>query len=333
MRMQTATQIIISTFRRNPGQSVYLTGAPGLGKTSLAYDVAEQLELPKDRVLLFRPSLRDPVDLMGVPSVKDGHTQWNPPAELAAFKDGTGPGMILWDELPQAVTQMQNAAAGALLDWELGPLKLDRRVVQIATGNRTQDKAGANRVVSQLGNRVLHLELEAHLDDWCKWAFAKAIDPLLIAFLRLRSNLLHDFDPDRLSNPTPRSWEMVHKACDPSLERGVFLMAVQGLVGEGAGAEYVAFRDTASKMPNIDSILINPTTERVPEDPGVLYAVCTALAVRATKDNFDRVIAYLSRLPVEFSTMAVKDALMRDQSIASTSAFNKWCVANADVFC
>lgn len=330
MRMQTATKIITSTLARNPSQSIYISGAPGLGKTSMVYDVAGQLGIPKDRVLLFRPSLRDPVDLMGVPSVVNDQTRWNPPAELAAFREGTGPGLILWDELPQAVTQMQNAAAGALLDWQLGPLKLDHRVVQLATGNRTTDKAGANRVVSQLGNRVLHIELEAHLDDWCQWAFGHGIDPLLIAFLRLKANLLHDFNPDRLSNPTPRSWEMVSRSCDTTLARDAFMLSVQGLVGEGAAVEYVAFRDLAAKMPNIDAILTSPATADIPTDPGVLYAVSSSLAARATKDNFERVCTYIERLPsAEFSVMTVKDAITRDATLASCPAFVRWATVNA----
>lgn len=269
---------------------------------------------------------------MGVPSVRDTSTTWNTPAELAAFREGTGPGLILWDELPQAVTQMQNAIAGALLDWELGPLKLDRRVVQLATGNRTKDKAGANRVVSQLGNRVMHLELEAHLDDWCKWAFANAIDPLIIAFVRLRPALLHDFDPDRLSNATPRSWEMVSRSCDASLPRDAYFLACSGLLGEGAAAEYVGFRDLAAKMPNIDNIMMQPSKAEIPEEPGVLYAVSTALAARATKDNFDRIMQYLERMPPEFGTMAVKDIITREASVTSSAAFTKWAVANSHIF-
>lgn len=63
MRMQTATKIIVSTLTRNPNQAIYVSGAPGLGKTAMAYDVSQALGLPKERVLLFRPSLRDPVDL------------------------------------------------------------------------------------------------------------------------------------------------------------------------------------------------------------------------------------------------------------------------------
>lgn len=332
MRYQSAVQIIKSTLEMNPQQAIYLSGAPGVAKTSMAFDVAKQFGLPEDRVLLFRPSLRDPVDLMGVPQVREGMTHWNPPAELMQFAEGSGPGMIIWDELPQAVTQMQNAAAGCLLDWLLGDLRIDKQVMQIATGNRTKDKAGANRVVSQLGNRVKHLEVEAHLDDWCSWAFSAGIDPLLIAFIRLRPDLLHDFDPNRLSNPTPRSWEMVSRSCNPKLPVDLFMMDVQGLVGEGAAAEYVAFRDLAAKMPNIDGIMMKPDTAEIPSDPGVKYAVCAALANRTTKDNFDRVMKYLERMPTEFATMTIKDCMTRDPSVTSCAAFTKWAVDNHHVF-
>ena len=332
MRIQSISTVINSTLARNPEQAILILGAPGVGKTDISHAVAEHFELPKERVLLFRPSLRDPVDLMGVPAVNNGATKFNPPAELLAFAEGTGKGLIIWDELPQAVTQMQNAIAGCLLDRVLGDLKLDREVMQIATGNRTTDKAGANRIVSQLGNRVMHLELEAHLDDWCKWAFASDIDPLMIAFVRLKPNLLNDFDPNRLSNPTPRSWALASKSCDPKLPRDLFFESVSGLVGEGAAIEYVAFRDLAAKMPNIDAILMNPETAEIPEEVGVKYAVCSAIATRTSTANFDRAMKYLERMPVEFSTMAIKDCMVKNPEVTNTKAFTKWACDNAHVF-
>ena len=48
---------------QNSDRAVYVSGSPGLGKTALAYEVAQALEIPNDRVVIFRPSLRDPVDL------------------------------------------------------------------------------------------------------------------------------------------------------------------------------------------------------------------------------------------------------------------------------
>lgn len=332
MRMQSLSTIMQHTLTMNPAQAVLILGAPGCGKTDISHALADHFELPRDRVLLFRPSLRDPVDLMGVPSVNSGSTKFNPPAELLQFAEGTGKGLIIWDELPQAVTQMQNAIAGCLLDRVLGDLRLDPEVMQVATGNRTTDKAGANRIVSQLGNRVMHLELDVHLDDWCKWAFTHDIDPLLIAFVRLRPDMLNDFDPSRLSNPTPRSWALVSKSADPSLPRDLFYESVAGLVGQGPAAEYVGFRDMAAKMPNIDAILMNPSSADIPDEVGVKYAVCSAIAARTTMDNFGRAMEYLERMPVEFSTMVIKDCMIKNPEVTNTKAFTRWAVDNSHVF-
>lgn len=63
MRYATAKNIIVSTLAKHLPQTLYMSGAPGLGKTSLCYEIAKAKGIPDDRVLLFRPSLRDPVDL------------------------------------------------------------------------------------------------------------------------------------------------------------------------------------------------------------------------------------------------------------------------------
>ena len=333
MRITHAAKVITSTISRNPGQAIFLMGPPGVAKTSICYEVAKSAGVPAERVLLFRPSLRDPVDLMGVPAVTNGVSSFNPPEEFHRFRAGTGLGMIIWDELPQGIAQMQNACAGALFDKVIGSLHIDPQVIQIATGNRTTDKAGANRLVSQLSNRVKFIDVDAHLDDWCTWAYAHDIDPLIIGFLRLRPNFLHDFDPDRRSNPTPRTWEMVSRSCNSDLSRDLYFSDVSGLIGDSAAAEYVGFRDMASKMPNIDWIMAQPDKAEVPDEPGILYAVCAALATRATANNFDRLMTYLHRLPVEFSTMSVKDAITKTPEVKNSKAFVEWAIKNASVFC
>lgn len=332
MRYSHAMQIVQSTLEKSPGQPLLLLGAPGTAKTSLCLDAANRLGLPEDRVLLIRPSLRDPVDLLGCPQIEAGLSSFAPPADLHRFRAGTGPGLIIWDELPQAVPMMQNAIAGALLDKVLGNLRLDPAVAQIATGNRTQDKAGAGRVMTQLGNRVKVLHIEAHLDDWCVWAVTHGVDPLLIAFLRLRPDLLHDFSPDRVTNPTPRSWEMVSASCDPSAPRDLFMWDVAGLVGEGAAAEYVGFRDMAAHMPNPDAILLNPKTAEVPEEPAILYALASALASKASKGNIGLLVQYTDRLPAEFGVMFMKDAHRRDKRITESPAFTSWAASHSDIF-
>lgn len=264
--------------------------------------------------------------------MRDGNTYWNPPAELAKLSEGDW--LLIIDELPQAVPMMQNALAGLMLDRFVGDLRLSPGVRIVATGNRTEDKAGANRIVSQLGNRVAHLQLDVHLDDWCMWALQNDVDPLLVAFMRFRPNFLHDFNPDRLSNATPRSWEMVSRSVDFNLlPRDAALELVGGLVSEGIGAEYVAYRDIASKMPNPDAVLMDPESAPVPNELGVLYALATALATRATAENFDRVMRYMERVPQrDMGVMVVKTAKELCPAVCGSKAFVTWATKNADIF-
>lgn len=63
MRYSQAKQATIALFNKTASTPVYLSGKPGLGKTSLAYDVAAAMDIPTSHVVVFRPSLRDPVDL------------------------------------------------------------------------------------------------------------------------------------------------------------------------------------------------------------------------------------------------------------------------------
>ena len=338
MRYQDIKSLVvdqISTPATSGATSVtYISGSPGLGKTSLAFDAVEAINQSRSTVRIFRPSLHDPVDILGLPHLSESQTtRWAPPEFLVDVNrtaDKFGFALLVWDELPQAVPMMQNAIAGMILDRQIGEFTLHPAVHQIATGNRTKDKAGAGRVVSQLGNRLCHLEMEAHLDDWCEWALTSGLDVMTVSFLRFKPNLLSDFEADRFSNPTPRSWEAVARA-NVNLPADLYHAKVMGLVGEGAAAEYIGFKRIADQLPSVDQIMINPTDTPVPTEPAALYAISGALAVRSTPDNFDRVMMYVDRMPKEFGVLAVKTALKTSPKVVNTTAFSKWAINNANI--
>lgn len=338
MRYQDIKTLVIdqlSTPATSGATSVtFISGSPGLGKTSLAYDAVETKGYPRETVSVFRPSLHDPVDLLGCPTITEQRTtSWATPEFLVKVNrtaEKYGFALLCWDELPQAVPMMQNAIAGLILDRRIGEFELHPDVHQIATGNRTKDKAGVGRVVSQLGNRLCHLELEAHLDDYSDWHMAQELDIMTLSFLRFRPNLLSDFNPDRFSNPTPRSWEAVART-NQALPTELYHAKVMGLVGEGAAAEFIGFKRIADQLPDIDVILQAPNDTPVPKEPAALYAVSGALAVRSTPSNFDQVMAYVNRMPKEFGVLAVKTAVKAAPKVVSTKAFSQWAMANANV--
>ena len=326
MKFQNIKLSITEQFKSSNRVVPYIKGKPGGGKSALACEVGKELGF--DNVVQFFASLRDPVDLLGTPRNDGDVTRWIPPSELKLLE--TGRNLLILEELPDATVGMQNALCGLIYDRRVNDLHLSPETYIIATGNRTQDKSGANRLVSKLLGRVRVFEFTENVDDWVDWAFNNNIDPMIIQFVRFRPDLLSDFTPDRECNPTPRTWERVN-LIPTELPEEVYLANVSGDVGEGAAAEYVAFRRVYKNLPNIDHLIMNPSKAEVPRDPAVLYALTGALAHRVSEDNFDRVAEYLDRLSPEFQVMCVQDSMKLAPKIKSTKAFVRWAVKNANI--
>ena len=264
---------------------------------------------------------------LGVPYVVDGVTKFATADMIHKLSEGRWGFCI--DELPQAAVMMQNALAGLALDRQLGDIKLSNEVVIVATGNRTQDKAGANRMVTQLGNRLLTIDQESSLDGWCDWAIEADIPMWLVSFMRFRPAMLNDFDPNRMQNPTERTWEMVGRL--PDMPDNLTFTAFKGLVGEGAAAEATSFKAIADKLPSMDAIRLSPATHEMPTNNAVLYALSGAIAYGITKDTFGSMYEFISRMPAEFQVLVLKDCVRKCPSIAGSSAFVKWASKNAGV--
>jgi hypothetical protein len=151
------------------------------------------------------------------------------------------------------------------------------------------------------------------------------------SFLRFRPNLLHDFDPQRDQNATPRSWVEGVSDVLGTVPAEAEFECFRGAVGEGAAAEFVGFVRIWRKLPNPDAILLNPTTTNVPTDPATLYALAGAIANRATEGNFERVCTYAERMPPEFSVLTISYAARRNPDLANTQAFTKWSINHQNV--
>ena len=332
MRYSNIKTSVLSQFQVDGGNAVvpFILGAPGGGKSACARDVINALDIPEANVVEFTASLRDPVDVLGVPDNTGEYTRWVPPQEFYNLRQGVGRSALILEELSDAPVPMQNALCGVIYDRRAGNLKLSDQLFIIATGNRTEDKSGANRITSKLANRTRRFDSQENIDDWTERALDADIDPVLIQFLRFRPGLLSDFDANRFANPTPRAWERVNLIPD-SLDSGLFFDNCAGEVGEGAAAEYTGFRRIYMSLPDVDSILLDPAGADVPQDPATLYALTGALARKATKDNFDRVSKYLSRMSPEFNVMATKDAIKLQPTIKHSRAFVEWASKNAEV--
>ena len=332
MKYSDLKQSVLANFARGNKLVPFIEGKPGGGKSSLARDIVMSLGINPSRITEFNPSLRDPVDIMGVPRTDADCAKWVPMPEFYRIRnDGTDePCALIIEELSDAPMPMQNPMCRVILDRYAGELQLHPKTFIIATGNRTEDKSGANRMSTKLNNRMQTLTFDENLDDWCDWALDRGIAVEMIQFLRFRPNLLSDFDPNRKINPTPRSWEMANEV-DPTLTSDLYFANIAGCVGEGAAAEYTGFKRIFEGLPNIDQLILNPAKAEVPTDPAVLYALTGAIAHKCTKDNYDRLSEYISRMPADFQVMLTFDAQKLHPEIRNTKAFVQWSVRNANI--
>lgn len=332
MKYQHIKTSILEQFKAPRGNDVvpFILGAPGGGKSACAREVISALEIPQSNVVEFTASLRDPVDIMGTPNNEGDYTRWVPPQEFYQLRQGVGRSALILEELSDATVPVQNALCGVIYDRRAGGLQLSDELFIIATGNRTEDKSGANRLTSKLVGRARVFDFTENMDDWTLWALDNDVDPVLIQFLRFRPSLLAAFDPNQRVSPTPRNWERVSRI-PSTMPDSLMFETIAGDVGEGAAAEYLGFRKIYNSLPDVDSILLAPDHADVPTDPATLYALTGALAKKATANNFDRVSSYLKRLAPEFSVMCTKDSITYQPAIRKTRSFIEWATANADV--
>jgi MoxR-like ATPase len=331
---------------------VYLWGAPGVGKSNVVEQVADELYAAdsggsvdahgtyrdvagavaiRPYLIDVRSVLLDPVDLRGIPSVNgDGLAHWCQPD----FLPRRGKGILFLDELSSAPPSTQAALYQLVLDRRLGDYVLPEGWTIIAAGNRETDRAVVTRMSSALASRFLHINFEIDLKDWVTWALGAGIRTEVIAFLRFRSELLHQFDPakNEKAYPCPRTWQFVAQLLDTNLDADIEYELLAGTVGEGATVEFLGFLRVFRTLPNPDLVLTNPDKAAVPTDPATLHAICGALAKRANENNIERVVTYAYRLPVEFQVLLIHvDCLHHCPSIANTRAFIEWETKNQDV--
>lgn len=309
-------------------RTLSIEGSPGGGKTTIVHEVATELGIPC--IERHMPTML--VEDFGIlfPDSTD-KLNYKLPDWFPVKGQAPEAGILLFDDRNQAGPDLQKVLANICQARTLHGVPMPDGWMVISTGNRQADRAGANRVLSHLRNRETVIELETHLDDWTSWAIQAGVKPEVISFIRFRPGLLHDFDPQRDQNATPRSWVEGVSDVLGTVPAEAEFECFKGAVGEGAAAEFVGFVRIFRKLPNPDAILLNPTTADVPRDPATLYALTGAIAQRATESNFERVCTYSERMPPEFSVLMVSIAARRNPDLANTQAFTKWSIAHQDV--
>lgn len=327
IRPKQLTELLAATIKA--GHSVLITGAPGIGKTDIVYQAAKQAGAD---VIVSHPAVADPTDAKGLPWAEPEATQarFLPFGDLARAIKATKLTVWFLDDLGQASPAVQASFMQLLLARRVNDHVLPDCVVFVAATNRRTDKAGVSGILEPVKSRFATIvELEPNLEDWTEWAFGAGMPPEIISFLRYRPELLSNFQAsaDLTNSPTPRTWANAAKVFGLGLPAALQHQAVAGSVGEGAAVEFAAFLRLWQELPSIEQILSDPDKAPIPSQPATLYAVATALAMRATAQNFAKIARYIERLhqegKSEFGALLIRDCIRRDESVTQTSAFGK----------
>jgi hypothetical protein len=308
---------------------VMLWGPPGIGKSEATHQVGAERGW---KVIEYRANIREPVDVRGipVPDLVKGTTRWLIPDELPnAERDGER-GILFLDEINTASPQMMAVLFGLVLERRVGEYTLPEGWVIVAAGNRVSDRAAAQRMPTALRNRFAHLFITPDVDAWCTWANRNNVAPEVVAFVRLRRELIHVMPKgDENSFPTPRSLTKAAKYVNAPKAQRLRLFAAH--IGDAPAAELDGFIELYRNLGSLDDIIASPDTATLPTDASGRYAVCTGLGRMANRKTLPNIIKYAKRLPRESQVLVVHDATSRDEKLKETTAYGKWAVENQDI--
>jgi MoxR-like ATPase len=288
---------------------VLLWGGAGLGKSSAVREMANAASLPCETVIA---SIREPSDFAGLPIVAaEGDSVRFAPPSWALRLAEAGRGVLFLDEISTAPPAVQAALLRVVLERTVGDLTLPDAVTVVAAANPPEQAADGWDLSPPLANRFCHLDWDLDASEWAEGILAGFDQPTVPqvtdesmrkelnnarahvgAFVSARSHLLHAHPGNEAAAgrawPSPRSWEMAARLTAAGKVSGaldqVQALAVAGAVGPGAAAEFLAWREDLD-MPDPESVLLDPTSFRLPDRGDRAYAALAALTAAVIGDN------------------------------------------------
>lgn len=314
-----------------------LTSSPGIGKSTIAKELAKQFNL---KLIDIRLSTIDPLDLTGflVPDKEAGRANYLPPSTFPLKDDPIPEGysgwLMLLDELTSAMPTIQAPAYRLILDREVGEYELHPNCLVMAAGNSVKDNAVAYKMSTALQSRMIHFELKVNSEEWIEWAIENKLHPSVIAYVEHKPTVLSAFDPSHADKtfPCPRTLEMLSKVLQHltgTLHAYSNVPIFAGTIGEGAGLEFRSFLEVYKDLIKFETIITNPTTAPIPDEPSALFALTGVIGERANDENINDVMTYVNRIPVEHQVSSIRKILANNPMLKKHQSILSWVKTNA----
>lgn len=259
---------------------IMVLGAPGIGKSESARQVAEKNNMA---FIDLRLLLYSETDLKGIPfpNREKGTTEYFPNTILPR-EGGLDKGLMLIDEITSAPKRVQTAAYQLVQDYRLGDYVVPEGWVIVAAGNREEDDGYFVQMPAPLANRMEILTASPDLDIWkADYAYPKKVNEKVIAYLNFKPVALHTQDPQSrsMSFASPRSWTAVSDILNTgaSIEDSLTQVKIRGNIGDIEASSFFKFLEFEEKLPRIPDILVGKL-KNPPEEKSLCYLLLSSLA-------------------------------------------------------
>jgi hypothetical protein len=260
---------------------LFLWGPPGIGKSELVADIAQELG---GYMIDLRLGQMEPTDIRGIPfyNKDSGKMDWAEPVDLPTKEFASQyPIVVLFlDEMNSAAPSVQAAAYQLILNRRSGKYFLPDNVVMVAAGNRESDKGVTYRMPTPLANRFIHQEMRVDFASYQEWAVNNNIHKDVVGYLSFAKQDLYDFDPKSASRAfaTPRSWTFVSQILeDEDGDDDTIMNLIAGTVGEGLAVKFMAHRKVAGRMPKPEDILSGKEKDLNVKEVSAMYSLVISM--------------------------------------------------------
>lgn len=325
------------------GEVPLLVGETGIGKTTLAHDLAKKHDWS---LVMIDGNLLKEGEIGGLPTVntytrvdhngktvEEKTTVYAVHHTLREIDDEIAKGrtvLLFIDEINRCEHAVQQELMNLILNKEINGYHLRPEVKIIAAMNpsNTYEYQAVDMDAAQ-ENRFVWLYMEADYMQWIDWAAAAGIEPKVMEFISTFPEYLHQENEDDI-NATPRSYERIsglykaYKEHEDTIPKTVFFNVIRGNVGKVIAEEFVHFVETdykpliayedVFKRPELGDDVLKQIQK---ESHTRLYLAAKNMVNRLAADlhagnvqpqpAIDRLMAYLQHYPVDLMVGIMKD--------------------------
>jgi hypothetical protein len=305
------------------GNFLFLEGAGGAGKTSIACKVLP--DLTGRELWYVNLNGAAPTECLGYGNPQDnGDMEFYAPVQWPTeARVGDRPVLLVLDEIndyEREVRALLRSLYPAQGKPRVGTHVLGSNIRVVALGNRRIDGTSAKVEEAPFTTRCAKYTLIPDIGDWLAWAETQPdlvnSGSHVMAFLKFTHNYGENVDHfcpptkmpyDGAPHPCPRQWEKVALAEPYRLtNKEAYFRHVESCVGKATTLAYRGFLQHVDKLPDIAALRKDPDSFEIPDDAAAQFALvscCLAtahvgfddLGVAVAGGKFDWLVSLLLR--------------------------------------